>query len=200
METEILGHVFDPALFTTNPIILDLGATDADFAVSVLKHCRGGLVYAYEPNSLAVAEARKRINTAKLRGRVFVFEAAISDHDGSATFHQFDGRKRVSSSLLDRPGAVLHKSVKAVDIASVISSLPFVDLLKIDIEGTEGAVIQRIVDAGLSPKVGQIAMELHEEFDKRNSVSVMSNTLRCAGWKELRVFKEHKRPEIWARK
>lgn len=66
-----------------------------------------------------------------------------------------------------------------------IVGVEWVDVLKVDVEGAEGEVVQSWVDAGYSPPADQVLMETHARFngDDRTFVPRLINNMQTLGFR-----------------
>src|SRR5262249_47069254 len=74
-------------LGTDAPIILEIGANDDTHTLQFLSLFPKAKLYAFEPDSRALAKFKARINDPRVR----LFEVAIGAKDGSAEFHVSSG-------------------------------------------------------------------------------------------------------------
>ena len=102
------------------------------------------------------------------RTHVELVNAAVGTHDGVADLYFDPGRPGlpVSSTLPDRRpnapmGTVESIPVRCVRLAGWLAEREPVDLLKVDIEGAEGAVIEDLHRAGALRRISRIAIEFH---------------------------------------
>ncbi len=111
--------------------VLDIGAHVAYHTVSLAKLCPAGKVYAFEPNRsvLPFAEMNIRENGCD---NVILYPVAVSDNDGESYFTE-NPNTFLNSLTSDETGAL----VKTIAVDSLMSTLPKIDLIKIDVEGFE---------------------------------------------------------------
>lgn len=66
-----------------------------------------------------------------------------------------------------------------------VVGVEWVDVLKVDVEGAEGDVVQSWVDAGYSPPADQVLMETHARFngDDRTFVPRLINNMQTLGFR-----------------
>ncbi len=150
-------------------LVLDCGASVGDVTAVLVE--KGAEVHAFEPNPVAFARLRERFSALP---NVTCFQKAVSVANGSATFfpHEnlVDDPQAIDtangSSLLDFKGNVSIDhgySVDTVDLADYIKSLGRpVKLLKIDIEGAEIEVVNRLLDEDALREVERVLVETHE--------------------------------------
>ncbi len=123
----------------------------------------GGQVVAYEPLPASAARARAAVPGAT------VIEAALGDHEGHARLHAYAGGSRFEGpdpmlrSLWRSEGygdeGALDVRVTTLDAAD----LPRVDFLKIDVEGSELAVLRGARALLARSPAPRLLVELHAE-------------------------------------
>lgn len=131
---------------------------------------RGARVHAFEPNPDAFAVLARE--TAALPG-VMLHEVAVGDADGEATlFRHHDYRAGdfdhlESSSLIAEKGNVDAAStinVAVCDVARIVTELGEpIDLMKIDVEGAEYAILRRLILSGAIERIARVAVETHAD-------------------------------------
>ncbi len=136
-------------------VIVDCGANVGYTSAYLLSRFRDAQVIAIEPFP-ANAEICRR-NLAPYGGRATVIEAAVWSHNGRLVLDHAGGNEwgvRVRTARAGEAGGI-----EAIDLPSL--GLNHIDLLKIDIEGSEAALFAHETDRWLS-RVSNIAIELHD--------------------------------------
>ena len=157
--------------------ILDLGANVGLFGVFAAARWPRATVTAVEPDPANLAVLRRCVQAAGRGERWTVVAAAAAASGGSVPFE-------AGGASLSRiaPGGAAR--VAAVDALALLDG---VDLLKMDIEGAEYAVIDDLT-AARTP-VGQFLVEYHHRFDgvgaARTAVSIRD--LRRAGYRLFNI-------------
>lgn len=152
----------------SNFLFVDCGANIGD--ISALFLSKGAIVKSFEPDLLAYSYLLKRFAGKE---RIEIINKAVADSDGKAMFYYHKERLNkegieftVSSSLLKEKKNVDHMhgmEVETVDLCRYIDSLGReVDILKMDIEGEEIAVLNKMISEETYKKVGLILVETHE--------------------------------------
>ena len=172
-------------------IIIDCGANVGDMTSRFAR--TGATVHAFEPNPLCFAFLTRRFA---------MFPNVICHHNGvmdkvctlrldtPETHDQFDQIDvTVSASFVNRSygDAVKSVDVKCIDFSDFIAGLEKpVTLLKMDIEGAEVAVLNRLLDRGLFDRIGQAVVETHERFseDLAQATRALAQRIEAAGLKE----------------
>lgn len=136
--------------------ILDLGAHKGFATEWFATRYPTAIIHAYEPNEKMFKKLARR---AKKYPNVQIFNQAIADHDGVATFHI--SPRNVSSSLFDKGEAV---DVPCVTLRTAVERLGGTGVfVKIDIEGAEFDALKDIPS-----EVTEIVGEVHPEKAAKN--------------------------------
>jgi FkbM family methyltransferase len=184
MFETIRGHtVYTPPLGPA-AVVLDLGANHGEFARHMSERF-GGRYYLVEANPALADRLR-----ADARFRVW--PCAVTPVDGPIAFHI--ARNDEGSSLLDLPATSRYDCVlsETVDIAgrtleSLVAEIGAerIDLVKMDIEGAEVAVLRTLPSAVLR-RIGQLTVEFHGDpvfgFALREQVEEVIRSLRRQGF------------------
>lgn len=162
-ELKIIREVFFGAEYVAPDglepeVIVDLGS-NAGFSVLFFKSVYPtARVVAVEPNPAAFE--RLRLNTTHLDG-VDLVNAAVTDHDGNATL--YSGNQSWAASLTASSDRAAATVVPAVTLKSITEEheLPGIDLLKMDIEGSEKEVL--LSSAPVLRHTRTVIFEYHQE-------------------------------------
>jgi len=149
-------------------LFVDCGANIGQ--ISDLFLSRGAIVKAFEPDILAFSYLQRRFNG---KAGIELINKAVADRDGTAMFYFHKERLHkegveftVSSSLLKEKNNVdeMHGvEIEIVDLCRYIDNLGRrIDILKMDIEGEEIAVLNKMINEESHKKVGLILVETHE--------------------------------------
>ncbi|MCU1370335.1 MAG: hypothetical protein JWO77_1529 [Ilumatobacteraceae bacterium] len=134
--------------------VLDIGAADGVYSIFAAAVSPEARILAFEPGLRQLERMRHNIsaNAALVGDRIEVIEAALSDHDGTAEFHESASEGDSSLNAEFRPGSVARTVTVARGDAVVAERLAgrTVDLIKIDTESTEPDVLR-----GLHETVGR---------------------------------------------
>ena len=148
-------------------IAIDCGANVGN----VTEHLAAGgaTVHAFEPNPYAFAQLAERFAG---RDNIHCHPQAVLDHAGQIRLylHVHAAENQVGwsqgSSLLATKSNVnpdTFAEVTAVDLAEFILGLDRpVRVVKMDIEGVECRVIQRLLDSGAIAQIGHLLVETHD--------------------------------------
>lgn len=155
-------------------IVFSLGlGEDISFDVAMMEKykCK---VYGFDPTPKSV----KYIESLNLDDRFSLYKYAVSAENGTLTFNLPENEEYVSGSL---ESISSNKTIEVVckNIKTIYDELqiPKVDILKMDIEGSEYKVIENMIKSKIFPK--QILIEYHHFFDSltnndtRNSIKLL---------------------------
>ncbi|MBT8414124.1 MAG: FkbM family methyltransferase [Boseongicola sp.] len=161
---------FDEALEALEPngICLDLGANVG--TISQRLWDKGAQVYAFEPDPWAFEQLRSRFEGCE---RIVIRNAAVGNKDGTATLKRDPGFSKGHEAMTQ--GSSLHQSllwqdgqsdtfqVETVDILTILRELPGpVQIMKMDIEGAEADVLERLLPSSEVNMVRKMFVETHE--------------------------------------
>jgi len=152
----------------SSSLIIDCGANTGD--ISALFLARGARVIAFEPDPVAFNYLRDRFMGNK---KIECINKAVSNRDGNGEFffhqqRQAKGGKEftVSSSLIREKINVNNRSgieVDLIDLSSYIKGLDRdVDILKLDVEGSEIEILEKMISDKTYKRIGLILAETHE--------------------------------------
>lgn len=152
---------------TAGDVAIDCGANVG--TVTAVLARTGATVHAFEPNPDAFAALSRRFVGAP---HVELHRKAVLDSAGSVRLHLHVDADRdpvgasVGSSVLPFKGNVDDSNfveVEAVDLAEFVLGLERpVKVVKIDVEGAECPIVNRLIDAGAIERVGTVLVELHD--------------------------------------
>lgn len=150
-------------------LVIDCGANVGE--ISALFLARGADVIAFEPDPVAFEALRRRVGQYP---NVTLHQQAVSDRSGTASFffhkERADGSGgtefTVSSTLVAEKRNVDTRhsiEVELVDLDAFITALGRkVDVLKMDVEGAELAILSKMLDKGSYQQIGLMLVETHE--------------------------------------
>jgi FkbM family methyltransferase len=132
---------------------------DISFELALIE--RFGLtVHAFDPTPLALQWAARQ----QLPAEFVLHPFGIADYDGLAHFAPPRKRKFASFSMVRAGGvgAAVTAPVRRLATLRDTMGLPPPDILKMDIEGAEYAVLPDVLECGFHP--GQILVEFHHRW------------------------------------
>lgn len=160
------------------PLIIDCGS---NFGMAVLffkKYYPGSKITAFEPHAETFALLKDNVERNGLAEDVALINAALNNLAGAAVFYSdLDKTTTTGMSLTTR----LHekgKRIREETVASVLLSEYIngeVDLLKMDIEGTETAALRELAERSKLGPVKEMVIEYH--YDKGNPENDLAGLL-----------------------
>lgn len=121
--------------FHKDGIVLDIGANIGSFSVYAASF--GAKVFAIEPEPHNLDALKTNINLNKMEEKIIVCPYAISDYKGTAVIHDSGGGASIKD--LDKSGATVE--VMTLDNFFSLYEIGSVDVMKIDVEGSESEII-----------------------------------------------------------
>jgi FkbM family methyltransferase len=148
------------------PIIFDIGAHEGDYSLEILKTCPSAQVYAFEVNPLTSGRLRKA-----LEGKAMVFDFGLGEREEEALIYDYVGLEGSQHASLHREvfdeihkAAVATTPVRLRRLDDVLTDLGIahIDLLKVDVEGHELAVLKGAATALSRGMIDIIQFEFNE--------------------------------------
>ena len=156
------GFYIIPSLISKNAIVYSFGVgKDISFDRKLIDsfECQ---IFAFDPTPDSIAWCKLQ----KLPKQFKFYEFGLSNKTKNTTFFLPKNKDHVSGSVVEHDNVCPNNSVP-VKMKSFIDILKYfkhesIDLVKMDIEGSEYDVIESIVLSGINIK--QIVLEIHERF------------------------------------
>jgi FkbM family methyltransferase len=145
--------------------VLDLGANIGLFTLFLQWRAWGIRVNCFEPAAETRARLAHNIDANRLSPHVSIYPFAVSDRDGEAGLRP--GRTTGVRSFFANPdrGHTPAECVRCVTLGRALEMCGRgrVDLLKIDVEGSEVEIVEG-AEAGAWERVERVALEFHEDL------------------------------------
>lgn len=142
----------------SNSLVFDLGGYLGDFTAKIAERydC---YVFLFEPS---VHFFEKCVQRFKSNPKIRCFNYALSDEDGTVQL----SRENDGSSISRLSAGVTHEEILVRNISRVIADLDVqeINLIKINIEGAEFAVLSKLISSGLMSKIDHLQVQFHEFF------------------------------------
>lgn len=137
-------------------VVVDIGAYIGDWSQKVWNRYHP-TIYAFEPAPAGFKKASERF-AGNDKVKVFDYGLGAADEKVSLAL------AGPGSSIYDGSGAFGSTEVLVRDVAAVFDELGLdeIGLLKINIEGAEFDLLDRLIDTGWLPKVRQLMVQFHE--------------------------------------
>ena len=140
------------------------------------------IIHCFEPDPIAFQALTKNVKNNKLQG-VFLHNVAVMDQEGSLPFYISETEQAsLMMSTLPKRMNERHIEVSGIDFSVfVVENNP--TLLKIDIEGAEKNVFDKLLSTGAITGLQQIIMEYHHKIEGQPSnLSEMLEILEKSGF------------------
>ncbi len=162
-----------------NPLIVDLGGNIGASTLFFKRAYPGSRVMVFEPRKNESGCIRENIAQNGLAG-VSVFQSAVFDKETEMEIYDDKRGITLGASLITNPFAGEHvEKVRCVRLSKLIKER--VDLLKVDIEGSEGRVLKEI--RGKLGLIDKVIMEYHPYETEKNSLPEILELLTEEGFK-----------------
>lgn len=153
----------------------DVGANVGDWTDIYLKS-RPGSAHGvlFEPSRSAVAQLQERYSHLK---NIEIVEAAVAEVPGPMKFFEEPGAGQTSSlapGFSGRDARLREVNVTTIDVEAEKRGLPYIDFLKVDVEGFDLNVIKGTRNLLSQERIGLI------QFEYTDAWAIAGNTLRSA--------------------
>jgi FkbM family methyltransferase len=171
-EASVLSRIVVPACKTTSaPTVFDVGANIGEYSLRVRDLLPDARIYAFEPSYPTYEILRQKITAAGANRSILPHNVGLSNTEGQVDFYSytFDGYEApILSSIVLRlptqegniePSRKDKIEVQTIDAFCKVNGITGIDLLKIDVEGHEIAVLQGATQMIGSGSIGMIQFE-----------------------------------------
>jgi FkbM family methyltransferase len=165
---------------TERPVIIDCGA-NIGISMLYLKHnYPQAQMYCFEPNPNVFKLLSQNRDYNKL-DNVTLFPVALSNFEGETSFFMDDNAGTLLSSLDQKRGGnnVIHCQTKK--LSDYIKDFDKVDLVKMDVEGSEWMILDDLKQSKCLDKIQQLIIEYHHKIEDEPSKFSQF----------LKIFEEH---------
>ena len=174
--------------FAPGDVAIDCGANLGDVTVPLA--AKGATVYAFEPNPHAFRVLKKR--TARFPN-VHCFNQGVLDRPDKLRLylHKQAGGNQVKwangSSLLafkKNVDAGTSVEVEVIDLSAFIAKIDGpIKLLKLDVEGVECPILNKLIDTGCTARIERILVETHDRKipELREETDALRRRIAAAG-------------------
>ncbi|MGA3173795.1 MAG: FkbM family methyltransferase [Syntrophorhabdales bacterium] len=179
------------------PVVVDIGANVGFFTLFAASKW-GGRVFSYEP---VRANFDEMVRNVERNSHITVkcVQAAVSGAPGSVEIAGHRDETFPTTARVSPPGGTtMSEKVRAVTLLQILEEegLPWVDLLKMDCEGSEFSILYRSTPETLG-RIGQMAIEVHpNRQDDESNAGALCAFLESAGFT---VRTNDKGSYLWAR-
>lgn len=154
--TALNPDILVEADLSPDSVVLDIGAYVGEWSEQIADRY-GARIYAFEP---APGPSRKLRRRLAGRPNVRTFEFGLGAVDATVTF-ALDGP---GSAASQHPGAFGRADVTIRDVDAVLEELALteIDLCKVNIEGGEFDLFDRLIDTGRMGSIRDVSVQFHE--------------------------------------
>lgn len=184
------GFYVAPNFLNAESIVYSFGiGEDISFDTDILRN-HSCSVFGFDPTPKSI----RWINDQDLPEGFVFHDCGLDSKSGTAIFYLPENDAHVSGSVIQQNNVSAKKAVdvKMKSFSDIASSLEHtrVDLLKMDIEGSEYSVIDSLISSNLP--IVQICVEFHDRFfpEPKESIEAIKK-LRAAGFRIFAVSKSH---------
>ena len=154
IEVEMLSGTYDPTssaiirkFIRKDSVVIDVGANVGVFSLAALAANPHACVHAFEPTPHIALQLRQTANLNRLEGHLHLHPVALSDHRGLSHLVNCDGGgdNGGMNFLVDSPrkdGTSQPVETDTLDAFVEREGVAHIDLLKIDVQGHEAAVLR----------------------------------------------------------
>ena len=196
LGTKYGGWWIDTRIVGDNPLLIDCGlGEDISFPVAFLKRF-GGRVIGIEPNPRSIAYVEKHcpVGMEVWKNAFWHSEETLNFHLPRTQDNLPKGADGVSGSLVATHDYVTGGdavTVKTVTLKKLLEATgrDRCDVLKIDIEGAEYDVLDRLCDSGEIRQVRQLLIEFHHGVTHHDMAETqrIAQKIRTSGFKLIHV-------------
>ncbi|HXD33295.1 MAG TPA: FkbM family methyltransferase [Pyrinomonadaceae bacterium] len=171
-ENWVLNEVVLPASKRrTSPVVFDVGANQGEYSLQVRALLPKAHIYSFEPSRPTYETLQHEISAAGAGAFIFPFNIGLSNTEGTLDLYTYSvdgGEASILSSIVMRLPTQEAKieacrkdqiEVQTIDGFCQANDITEIDLLKIDVEGHEIAVLQGAAAMIESHKINMIQFE-----------------------------------------
>jgi FkbM family methyltransferase len=158
---------------STTPTIIDCGGNIGLSALWFKQNYPGASLTVYEADAALTGVLRSNLERAGYTD-VRVMNQAVWTKDCELAF----SATGIDTGKIDQTGI---DKVPAIDLATALPA--HVDLLKMDIEGAEFAVLHHLLDAGAVGKIANLAVEFHPSHATFPQMLALLQRMAAAGFR-----------------
>jgi len=155
-------HMVDREILRKAPldrtsIVFDVGAYTGQWSKSINEIYGSPSIYAFEPDEQSRKEALHLLGNSK---NVSIFDYGLSGKNEEAQLYH----RGIGSSVFRGWSRKKSTRIELRDVCEVIDELKIksIDLMKINIEGSEYSLLKRLVESGAAKKCKLIQIQYHE--------------------------------------
>jgi FkbM family methyltransferase len=165
-----------------NSVVLDIGANIGNVSSYIIEKSQSK-IYAFEPNIFCFEVLFRRFLD---NPRIKIFNVGVSNYSGVSNFYLHEKSKGIndfsyleSSSLKKEKDNISEKNsvkVNVINITEILSKFKTIDLIKIDVEGSEYEIVPFLISQ--RHKIKTVLCEFHgspKKFNYKNPEMIKDN-------------------------
>lgn len=188
MFSEIFMHnIYLSNIKKRNPIIIDCGANIGLATLFFKQQFPEAAITCFEPDPDTFRILQENIHSNNLKN-IQLYNCAVSNKKMKSRLYRYGAFRGSPGNTIDDKYINFDRVGEQIVDCIPLSSLNFnkIDILKIDIEGTEGKVIHDLARTGCLRKISIIIMEYHyNEYCKDNKLSDILAALEKNGFRYI---------------
>jgi FkbM family methyltransferase len=169
---------------------VDIGANIGWFAMYLQSRAKGVKVHCFEPAAAALERLRANIDANGLASYISVYPYAVSDRNGRSLLaeHQFSIERSLVRDGKNDADAEMVEMI-TLEKAFALCGAPHVDLLKIDVEGSEVEIVLGS-DPRIWKTIERVAIEYHD-YLRPGCCQPLVEALRQRDFKSVGIEKSY---------
>ena len=181
MERIIKEHTFFDELLNDEIVIVDLGSCKGEFVDEMSRLFKIKKAILVEANPTNFKELKNKEN-------YILYNKAISDKSNQVIEFYEDVNSPYNGSILFNYFNGIKHQIQTISLDDIIeeNNLSYIDILKVDIEGSEYDIMPNISDDAYS-KIKQITIEFHDFIDSELKIKTENiiNKLEALGFSKI---------------
>lgn len=178
-------------------VILDVGANEGYYTLKMKENNSNLKIYAIEPNLNTFEILKKNIKVNKLKN-VILINKAITTKNSKINFQIIDEISPLSAVKIAKKSWLDMRRIKNIIVPSItisklckIYKIKFIDILKINVEGSEFEVLKSSLN--FLKNIKKIVIEYHS----KNLRGKCAHLLKNNGFKLVKEIKNNNRGDIY---
>lgn len=165
-----------------NSVVLDIGANIGNVSSYIIEKSQSR-IYAFEPNIFCFEVLFRRFLD---NSQIKIFNVGVSNYSGVSNFYLHEKSKGIndfsyleSSSLKKDKDNISEKNsvkINVINISEVLEKFKYIDLIKIDVEGSEYEIVPFLISK--RHKIKTVLCEFHgspKKFNYKNPETIKNN-------------------------
>ncbi|HAC14678.1 MAG TPA: hypothetical protein DCE78_01855 [Bacteroidetes bacterium] len=168
-------------LESEQPVIVDCGANIGFASLYFSEKYPNAKIIAFEPNPSSVMYFNKNTQGLQESGNLKLYQVALGEENSLSHFYTTKHAASAMGSLVFAFKG--HKiPVQVKKLSEYLTVYNRIDLVKIDIEGSEWEVTRDLISSGTIKKIDQILVEYHQESNTPNRLAEFIKLYEHAGF------------------